>query len=320
MTTWGRPVAIGIDVGGTHLRAGLVAADGSVTGLVRHSSDVADPTALVTSVIVAIDDIMTAATAGEDAARSEDLLALPVGLGFAGLVTVEGDFLYGPNVGVEGIALRALLAEATGRRVRVINDATAAVVAEQRVGAARGHEDVVMLTLGTGVGGGVISGGRLLVGANGLASELGHIIIEDGGRDAPSGIRGTLEGYTSGSAIERAAAAAAALGDAGARALDAPGIVAAAAQGEDWARVILEDAGHWLAVGVASLSAVLDPSIVVIGGGAGVAMAPWVLPVVRAELPALLMGGRVRPAIPVVLAELGDDAGLVGAALAADGA
>lgn len=311
------PVAIGIDIGGTHLRAAVVAADGGVRRSVRRRSDVDHPAALVASIAAAVESVRADAVADGETALAELLAVLPVGVGFAGLVTRDGGFLYGPNVGVGQTPLRELLEEATGRQVHVLNDATAAVVAEHRVGAARGHEDVVMLTLGTGVGGGVISGGQLLLGAHGLAGELGHIIVEDGGRPAPSGIRGTLEGYASGRAVATAAAAAAARGDLGARALDAPGVVTAAADGEGWAVALLEDVGHWLAVGIASLAAVLDPTIVVIGGGAGVAMAPWTLPVIRAELPDLLMGGRVRPAIEVTVARLGDDAGLVGAALAA---
>jgi glucokinase len=312
------PVAIGVDVGGTHLRAGVVGSDGRVTRLVRRRSDVEDPAALVASVVAAVTEVSTGATGGDDgAALPGGFPGLPIGLGFAGLVTSDGDFLYGPNVGVRETPLRVLLEQATGRKVHVLNDATAAVVAEQRVGSARGHDDVVMLTLGTGVGGGVVSGGRLLTGGNGLASELGHIIVEDGGRAAASGIRGTLEGYVSGAAIERAALEAAARGDTGGPALDAPGVVAAAVQGEEWAVSILSEVGHWLAVGIASIASVLDPTLVVIGGGAGVATAPWTLPVVRTELPALLIGGHVRPTIEVVVAGLGDDAGLIGAALAA---
>jgi glucokinase len=301
------PIAIGVDVGGTHLRAGVVAADGGVTRLVRHPSHVDDPALLVASIAVAVAEVCADAPAQTS--------TLPIGLGFAGLVRHDGAFLYGPNVGVTATPLRTLLEEAMARRVIVLNDATAAVIAEQRVGAARGHDDVMMLTLGTGVGGGVVVGGRLLRGAHGLAGELGHIIVEDGGRPAASGIRGTLEGYTSGRAVERAAIDAAARGVPGARALDTPGVIAAAAQGEGWAVSLLEDVGHWLAVGIAGIAAVLDPTMVVIGGGAGVAMAPWVLPVVTAELPDLLIGGRMRPAIAVTVASLGDDAGLVGAAL-----
>jgi glucokinase len=305
-------VAIGVDVGGTHLRAAAVHADGTTTAMVRRPSQVDDPAALVASIASAVDEV---------AATAPDTLAtVPVGLGFAGLVTRDGRFLYGPNVGVGRTPLRRSLEDATGRSVVVINDATAAVLAEQRVGAARGHDDVVMLTLGTGVGGGVVSGGQLLLGAHGFAGELGHVIVEDGGRPAASGILGTLEGYASGSAVVRASEQAVERGVAGARALDAPGVVAAAAAGEAWAVMIVEDVGHWAAVALASIAAVLDPTIVVIGGGAGVAMTPWILPVVQRELPDLLMGGGLRPVIPVVVAELGDDAGLVGAAFAASDA
>lgn len=306
------PVAIGIDIGGTHLRAAAVAADGAITGLVRRPSRVDDPADLIASIASAVSEVST-----QVPALSE---RTPLGLGFAGLVTRGGGFLYGPNVGVGATPLRELVERATGRRTIVINDATAAVLAEQRVGAARGHDDVVMFTLGTGVGGGVVSAGRLVTGAHGFAGELGHILVEPGGRPAASGILGTLEGYASGPAVERAAAQASERGIDGARALDAPGVVAAAAGGGPWAIAILEDVGHWLAVAAASLAAVLDPTMVVIGGGAGVAMGRWTLPVVRRELPELLMGGHVRPEVEVVLAELGDDAGLVGAALAATGA
>lgn len=305
------PLAIGIDVGGTHLRAAAVSAEGAITGLVRRPSQVDDPAALAIGIASAVSEVST---------RVSDLPdRTPVGLGFAGLVTRDGGFLYGPNVGVGATPLRELVERATGRRTVVINDATAAVLAEQRVGAARGHDDVVMFTLGTGVGGGVVSGGRLVTGAHGFAGELGHILVEPGGRPAASGILGTLEGYASGPAVARAAAQASARGIDGARAVDAQGVVAAAETGEPWAIAILEDVGHWLAVAAASLAAVLDPTMVVIGGGAGVAMARWTLPVVQRELPELVMGGHVRPEVRVVLAELGDGAGLVGAALAAAG-
>jgi glucokinase len=309
MTARPSPVAIGVDVGGTHLRAAAVGADGALTGLVRRPSQVDDLDGLVVSIAAAVQEISDVVPGAFD--------RLPIGLGVAGLVTRDGGFLYGPNVGVTEAPLRRSLEGLTGRRSVVLNDATAAVLAEQRVGAARGHDDVVMLTLGTGVGGGVVSGGRLLLGAHGFAGELGHVIVREGGRPAASGILGTLEGYASGSAVARAAEHASALGVADARAVDAPGVVAAASAGEPWAVTILEDVGHWLAVALASLAAVLDPTVIVVGGGAGVAMAPWALPVVRRELPDLLMGGRLRPEVPVVLAGLGDDAGLVGAALAA---
>jgi len=139
------------------------------------------------------------------------------------------------------------------------------------------------------------------------------MVIEMGGRDAPSGIRGTLEAYVSGRAVGLAAAA----GPSDVRVDDASGVVVAAEAGEDWARRLLEEVGDRLGVGIASAAAVLDPSIVIVGGGAGTAMAPWILPAARVALDRHLLGAGLRPELPVRVAELGDDAGVLGAGLLA---
>jgi len=311
-------MAVGIDVGGTHLRAGMLGTDGRLGEVVRRPSTVTDVDVLVASVL----DVLDGLGAGPGA-------KVPVGLGVAGLVDRDGRLRYGPNVGLRDAPLAQLIAEKLGderRTVRVVNDASAAVVGEHRAGAARHRRDVVMFTLGTGVGGGVIVDGRLLEGAHGFAAELGHLVIADGGRDAPSGIRGTVEAYASGTAMAVEAAEAVVAGLAGARALDAPGVVAAAAAGESWALAVLERVGTRLGVAIASVVSVLDPEIVVIGGGAGDAAAAFLLPAARVSFAAHLMGAAHRPLPPLVAAELGDDAGVIGAALiaadaaAADGA
>jgi len=243
--------------------------------------------------------------------------SLPVGVGLAGLVDRTGRLVYGPNVAVRDLPAAAVLTSALGRQVRVLNDASAATLAEHRLGAARGHDDVVMLTLGTGVGGGAVVAGRLLEGAHGMAGELGHLVIEVDGRDAPSGIRGTLEAYASGSALVRAAAEVAAAGVPGAAPLDAPGVIEAARSGEGWAIGLIAEVGRHVGIGAASVAAVLDPSIVVVGGGAGAAMAPWLLGPARESFAAHQLGAAHRPEVPIVAADLGDDAGVIGAALAA---
>lgn len=301
-------VAVGIDVGGTHLRAALVGAHGVIGAVERHRSSVDDPAELVAGVVAALERLGQGPGPG-----------VPVGVGMAGLVDREGRLRYGPNVGVREVPLADLLSEALGdgRHVRVMNDASAAVFGEHRVGAARGHDDVVMFTLGTGVGGGVIVAGRLLEGANGFAGELGHLVIREDGRDAPSGIPGTVEAYASGTAIRREADEAVASGLAGARRGGAHDVVAAARSGEQWALVVLERVGSRLGIAIASVVSVVDPSIVVIGGGAGQAAADLLLPSARASLARHLMGAAHRPMPAVVPATLGDDAGVIGAALLA---
>jgi len=302
------PLAVGIDVGGTHLRGALVGASGILGDVVKHRSAVDDADALIASVL----DLLAALEEGPDG-------DLPVGLGMAGLVDRAGRLHYGPNVGVTDLDLPPLLREALGgdRVVRVINDATAAVIAEHRLGAGQGYDDLIMLTLGTGVGGGAIVGGRVLEGAEGMAGEFGHLVIARGGRSAPSGIDGTVEAYVSGSAIGQAAQERAMRGEDAEGVTDAPGVVAAACAGEVWAVTLLEEIGEDLGVAIASIAAVLDPALVIVGGGAGQAAATWLLPAARASLRAHRLGAVHRPELPVVTAALGDDAGLIGAALAA---
>jgi glucokinase len=302
------PIAVGIDVGGTHLRAALVGETGLIGEVLRRASEVDDAGVLVREVV----DVLTELGQGPGP-------GLPVGLGMAGLVDREGTLRYGPNVGVRDAPLAALLRQSLGRDrvVKVVNDASAAVVGEHRVGAARGHRDAVMFTLGTGVGGGVIVDGRLLEGAHGFAGELGHLVIAEGGRDAPSGIAGTVEAYTSGTAIGREADDAVAAGLASARVADAPAVVAAARAGEAWALDVLERVGSRLGIAIASVASVVDPSVVVIGGGAGDAAAAFLLPTAQASFRTHLMGAAHRPVPPIVAAELGDDAGVIGAGLIA---
>jgi glucokinase len=305
-------LAIGIDVGGTHLRAALVGPDGLRGEVLRTPSAVSDARALVDSIVAAVHAVMAAAPV---ALLAGPPTALPVGVGMAGLVDRSGHLLYGPNVAVRDVALAPVLRERLDRRVVVANDASVAVLAEQRLGSAQGHADVVMFTLGTGVGGGAIVAGQLLLGAHGMAAELGHLIIAMGGKVAPSGIPGTLEAYVSGRAV--AAAAKERVDPAGGQPLDASDVVAAADAGEGWARSLLEEVGARLGLGIANAAAVLDPSVVVVGGGAGTAMAPWILPATRVALDRSLLGAGLRPALPVLVAALGDDAGVLGAGLLA---
>lgn len=278
--------ALGIDIGGTNVRVATVDGDGGVTDL-RRAPTPRDVDALVATVVELV--------AGR---------GLPVGVGIAGGVTADGTLCGAPNLGIDGAPVGRLLAEALGRPAVVVNDATAATWAEHVVGAARGVDDVVMLTLGTGVGGGVVLDGRLLRGHGGLGGELGHVIVHEGGVLCNCGNRGCLEAYASGSAMV--------LGD-----RNASELAAAARAGDEAAARHLEQVGTWLGVGIAGLVAVLDPALVVVGGGAGEAAFDAVVPAARIALADRLFGRPRRRPPEIVPASLGDRAGVVGAALLA---
>lgn len=303
----GHAAAIGIDVGGTKLVAAVVDAQGRVLERMRRQTPARAPQDLVDEVHGLIADL-----GGE----------LPIGIGIAGLVTPDGTVRYGPNIGVEDLDLAGALRACTSRAVVVVNDASAATFGEQRVGAARDHRDVVMLTLGTGVGGGVVVGGRLLTGAHGFGGELGHVIVEDGGRRCPCGNRGCIEAYAAGSAIGRRAAQRLAdeSGPSLLRGVDdltGRAVTLAARDGDELARDVLVEAGRWLGVGLGGLVNALDPEVVLLGGGAAAQTATWLLPAAREAMAERIIGHAWRTPPRVELAALGDDAGMVGAALLA---
>ncbi|MEX0834963.1 MAG: ROK family protein, partial [Nitriliruptor sp.] len=191
-------------------------------------------------------------------------------------------------------------------------------------GAARGRDEVVMFTLGTGVGGGVVSGGQLRQGAHGFGGELGHVIVEEGGRPCPCGNRGCIEAYASGTAIALAARDRLVDPDRPSTLRDATdltgrAVTEAAQVGDALAQSVLVDVGRWLGVAAASVVNALDPEVILIGGGAAEATAPWVLPAAERALGERVLGRNLRPLPPFELATLGDDAGMVGAAMLALG-
>ncbi|MFP4635861.1 MAG: ROK family protein, partial [Nitriliruptoraceae bacterium] len=296
--------ALGIDIGGSRLRAAVVGPDGRIAE--RNSRPT--PAAEAAAVLERLGELIA------------DHPGLPVGVGIAGLVDPDGTVRYGPNIGVRDLPLAAELARSSGAEVSVANDASVAALAEQRVGAAQGVGDVVLLTVGTGVGGGIVSNGSLLLGAGGFAGEIGHLIVEEGGRRCPCGNRGCIEAYASGTAIgllarERLVDPEI---DTVLRGHEAPtgvDVSSAAADGDRFAVSVLEEAGGWLGVALASLVNVLDPAIVLLGGGAAQSIAPYALPAARRAMTERLVGSAWRAPPPVEVAVLGDDAGVVGAAL-----
>ena len=305
------PVAVGIDIGGTKLVAATVAADGTVLTRHRRRTPARGETDLVGELRELIAELMIDRTAD-----------LPVGIGIAGLVSPQGVVRYGPNISIRDLPLREELAGVSSATITVVNDASAAALGEQRVGAARGLDDVLMFTLGTGVGGGVVLGGRLVLGRLGFGGELGHIVVDEGGRACACGNRGCVEAYASGSAIgltarERLVDRSIASQLREELELTGREVTAAALDGDRFAQLVLEDAGGWLGVAAAGLVNALDAELVLVGGGAAAASAVWLLPAARIAMEARLVGSGWREPPPIELAELGDDAGMVGAALLA---
>ena len=307
----GGGVAVGLDVGGTKIAAGLVAADGSI--LRRERLATPEDTEALFELLVA-------------AARrlSEGRPGVPVGVGAAGLVSHDGVIRYAPNIPWVEEPLQRRLAERLGVAVAVDNDAGVAAWAEFRVGAGRGvRSSMAMLTLGTGVGGGLVIAGRPVRGASGFGAELGHMVVLEGGPLCPCGNRGCLEPLASGTAIGRLAeerlAAGAVPADSALRTLDVvtgKAVTVAAHAGDAAAREVLATAGFWLGVGIASLCNAVDPELVVIGGGAMQA-GELVLEPARRAFHERLIGAEHRAITPIVPADLRDDAGLVAAALLA---
>jgi glucokinase len=235
---------------------------------------------------------------------------LPVGVGAPGLVDHEGMLRFAPNLpGVVDVPLRADLQARLGVPVVVENDATAACWAERELGAARGADDVVVVTLGTGIGGGIVSGGVLQRGANGFAGEIGHMVVNPDGPPCPCGKRGCWERYASGSGLGRLARERG-LGQRG------EAVTAAALRGDADAAKVMAEFAWWVALGLVNLAYVLDPSTFVLGGGL-IEAGDVLLEPARQAFTTLLAGSAHRPPVSLVPAALGPRAGAIGAALLA---
>ncbi len=300
------PAAVGVDVGGTNLRVALVSAHGAVLEDRRAPS----------SGDVVADVLRLAAELGGG--------DLPLGIGVASLVRNRREAIFGPNLALGRVDLVEALGDGGRRTVVAENDANAATYAEWRLGAGRGHNHVVMVTMGTGVGGGAIVDGRLLRGASGFAGEAGHTPFVEGGRPCLCGRLGCIEAYASGGALAVTAAEALAQSDTpsslrGLSTVDVDGraVHAAAIGGDALAIGVLEQTGRWLGQAVVGLVNLFDPSLVVVGGGVTDAVGDWVLPVLRATVRDQIEGHGHREPPLIERASLGDTAGMIGAALLA---
>lgn len=307
-------LTIGVDVGGTKVLAGVVDEAGEILHRARRATPVGDAEALIDSIADAVDDC--AQQAGEIDA---------VGVAIAGFID-EGRsrVLLAPNLRLRDEPLGVRLEKAVGVPIMVENDANAAAWGEVRFGAGRGSDDVVCVTVGTGVGGGIIEDGRLLRGRWGSAAEVGHMRVDPDGVLCGCGQRGCWEQYASGQALLRQARSLAtsrrddaalllSLGDGTPEGVQGVHVTQAARRGDAVALETFASVGRWLGEGMASLAAVLDPEVFVVGGGVCEAGDLLLLPTVQA-FRAVLSGGDERPVADVRLALLGNDAGLVGAA------
>ena len=309
------PAALGVDIGGTKVAGGVVASSGAVLATARRAT----PGASVADTADAIVAVVQELAAGYDG----ELVG--VGIGAAGWFDRTGDtVLFSPHLAWRHSTLRRDLAPRLPLPLWVGNDADAAAWAEYRYGAARGADLALMITLGTGIGGGIVLDGRLQRGSHGVAGEWGHMRVVPDGRLCACGNRGCWEQYASGTALAQAArevargsrAAAAGLlervaGDP--EALTGEVVASAAAQGDPLALELVAEVGQWLGQGIADLAAILDPEVVVIGGGVS-RLGELMLAPARERLERALPGRGFRPGPRVVAAELGPEAGLIGAA------
>ncbi len=315
----------GIDLGGTKC-LGVVLDDGVIVAETRV------PTPKGTDAVVADLAGVVGALGGASALQA-------VCVGAPGLVDRHGTLHVAPNLEVEGgLDLRSVLEDTTGLRVTVENDATCAAWGEREMGAARGFDDVILVTLGTGIGGGIILGGRVHRGANGFAGEVGHMVVDPGGPPCPCGQRGCWERFSSGNGLGRLGREAAkaqgpsgpliGMADKGNRMVELAGgrvedvrgehVTAAAAEGDALAAEVMDRFAWWTALGLANLVNIFDPQAFVLGGGL-VRAGETLLGPIRTALADLLFGSDRRPEVEIVAALLGERAGAIGAALLAAG-
>jgi glucokinase len=306
-------LTVGIDVGGTKIAGGVVDEKGAILATARRESPATDTDAIEKS----IEDLVAELRAHHD--------IVAVGVGAAGFVdSRRSTVMFAPNLAWRDEPLRADLEKRINLPVVVENDANAAAWGEFTFGAGYDVSDSLLVTVGTGVGGGMVLNGELHRGAFGVAAEIGHMRVVPGGRICGCGNRGCWEQYASGSALVRDTRLQARQGSLIARSLldraggdvkgiTGPLITEAARDGDEFAREQLASLGRWLGEGIASLVAILDPAVVVIGGGVSEA-GDLLLDSVRAHFRANLTGRHYRPEMEIRAALLGNKAGMIGAA------
>jgi glucokinase len=293
------PKVIGVDVGGTKILGAVVTHEGEIAAREQRDTDASSEAAL----LAVIDEVV------EDLRTETEVAALGFGLP-SRIDQRTGVAVASVNVPLEGLVFRSRMQERHGLPVGIDNDANAAAIGEWKAGAARGASYVVMLTLGTGVGGGLILGGRPYRGATGSGAELGHIVIGLDGPPCGCGGHGHLESYAAGRVADQAAR------DLYGDGSDGRELVAKAHDGQSEAVEALAEIGRSLGAGIASFVNVFEPELVVVGGGFGSAAGELLLGPAREVLAreGLEPG---RDTVRIVPAELGFYAGVIGAGMIA---
>jgi glucokinase len=287
---------IGVDVGGTKTLAAIVTREGAIETRLEHRTDVSSQDAL----LAGLDSIV------EQIREGHEVVAL--GFGIPSRVDQRtGRAVASVNIPLEGVDFRDRMSERHGLPVAIDNDANAATIGEWHAGAARGARNVVMLTLGTGVGGGLILDGRPFRGTTGVGAELGHIVIGIDGPPCGCGGHGHLESYAAGRVADQAARELYGQGS------DGRELVERARAGESEAAVALADIGRKLGAGIASFVNVFEPELVVVGGGFGSAGELLLGP--AREVVAVEGLEPARDTVRIVQAELGFFAGVIGAGM-----
>jgi glucokinase len=308
-----KPVTLGVDLGGTKVNVALVDRGGRL--LFAHKSMIhasKEPERVIADIQTAMDTCFN--KTGQEAEA--------VGIGVAAQVDQKGVVRGSQNLGWLNFPLKKKLEKQFGLPVAVTNDVNAATLGEWRYGSGRGVDDLAVLFVGTGVGGGVITGGKLLSGCSNSGGELGHITIVYDGRKCHCPNRGCLEAYVGGWAIaERAQQAVRTAPKEGQRLVSLAGgaekvtaatVSRAYREGDLLARRLVEDTGRYLAAGVVSIVNVFNPCVMVLGGGV-IEGIPELIQIVKDVVPTLALEASVE-GLKIVKAALGADAGVIGAA------
>ncbi|MBQ7521072.1 MAG: ROK family protein [Clostridia bacterium] len=307
---------IGIDLGGTNIAVGLVNEEGRIIAKTETPTLASRPyQELVKDMAACARKVMAEANITEDELHS-------IGVGIPGVADKDGMVIFCTNLGWRNVPLRAELQQYINKPVYMDNDATVAGWAEYQAGVSRGTDSSVFMTLGTGLGGGIVMGGKIWAGAHGAGSELGHLVIEVDGVPCTCGKRGCAERYCSATAIIRMAREACA---------DAPNclimrtvegdmdkinakvVFDAAKEGDSVALQVFNRFVKYLTIAINNVISFIDPDMIILGGGVSRA-GDFLLDAVKAALPEYLFYPTLKQP-ELRIASLGNDAGIIGAAL-----